>query len=232
MSKIFFQITIISLVFFQTKLNAQEAKFDFDDELCRYTGYYDSTKYTSDQLRDTYKLAQGYFSIYSDEEKQLEDNYKNIKEEISNLNIVKSTYFQTLKDSILNFIELTYQIKKVEFEAIKGNKKSLLKYFQNNETVKLYSQALYKGGDELLKAYEYLTKEQMKNNGSPERIWNEYVNNSKSKQAQELAFKRVLTYGWWNAVNHQLPHVNFDGSQFEEFQKLFSKVETIDCDEI
>ena len=83
----------------------------------------------------------------------------------------------------------------------------------NNETVKLYSQALYKGGDELLKAYEYLTKEQMKNNGSPERIWNEYVNNSKSKQAQELAFKRVLTYGWWNAVNHQLPHVNFDGSQ-------------------
>ena len=71
-------------MFFQTKLIAQEAKLDFDDELCRYTGYYDSTKYSSDQLRDTYKLAQGYFSIYSDEEEQLEDNYKNIKEDKNN----------------------------------------------------------------------------------------------------------------------------------------------------
>lgn len=232
MSKLIFHFTIVCLLIFQSRLNAQEAAFDFDDELCRYKGIYDSTKFSSDQLRDTYKLVQGYYSIYSEDEKQLEDNYKNAKQEITNLKIVKSTYFQSLKDSTLNFLELTYQLKKVEFDAINGNRDGLMLHFQDNPTVKLYSEALAKGGKDLLNAYEHLTKEQMKNNASPDHVWNEYLRNIKSAQAQELAFKRVLIYGWWNSVNHLLPHINYDGTQFEEFKKIFSKVETVDCDEI
>ena len=231
MNKLFSTCVIIFLMCLYANAQGQDRTFNFEDELCSYKGYFNAGIYTEEQLRDTYKLVQGYYSIYSEDEQQLDDNYKNTKHELINLNIVKNPYFHALKDSILKFIELTYQIKKVEFNAINGHKKDLLQHYQHDETVKLYSEALFKGGDDLMKAYAHLTKEQMKNNGSPERIWNEYTANSKSNQAQQIAFKRVLTYGWWNAVNNLLPHINFDGTQFQAFQKLFIKVETLDCEE-
>ena len=232
MSKLFFQFLVGLLLIFSWQVNAQEKSFLFEDELCRYEAFYDSTKYSEKQLNDTFKLTQGYFNIYTEDEQQLDDTYKLSKKEILGFQIVKNPYFNTLRDSIVQFLDWTYRIKKIEFAARKGKTKDLLKYFQKNSTVKLYSEALHKGGDDLMEAYEHLTKEQMKNNAAPEVLWNEYVKNSKSGQAQQLAFEQVLSYGWWNAVNHELPHINMDGSQMEEFQKLFSRVKTIDCDEI
>lgn len=213
-------------------VSAQEKIFKFNDELCVYEGVFDSSSVTEKQLSDTYKLVQGYYDIYTDQEHELEDTYQNTRTELLNLKIANSTYFKKLRDSLVNFLDLTYKVKKAEFAAKNGNKDFLLHLYQKNPIVKFYSEALFKGGKDLFVAYEYLTKEQMKNNADPERLWEEYITNIKSDQADELAFNRVLTYGWWNAVNHQLPHVNNDGTQFKEFLKLFLEVTTIDCDEV
>lgn len=210
---------------------AQEKSHEFSDELCLYKGTYDSTLYTETQLVDTYKLVQGYFSLYTDDEQQIDEIYQSMIEELKNLDLVKSDYFNNLRKSYLKYLQETYKVKKVEFAAKNGNAKALKKYYQKNPTVKYYSEALIKGGDELMKAYEHLTKEQMKNNAAPEVLWNEYLRHSKSADAHQYAFKRVLTYGWWNAINNHLPHVIVDGTQFEEYKKLFIKIDTEDCDE-
>jgi hypothetical protein len=231
MNQLIIKISTFILLVLSLQAHAQEP-FKFEDELCQYEGIFDTTLYTTNQLADTYKLVRGEYGLYTNDEEQLHEDYKNAKEEINSLDIVNIKYFQSLKDSLLTFLDATYQIKNVEFQARKGETKTLLKYYQNNPTVKLYAESLYSGGEKLLKAYEHLTKEQMKNNGSPEILWEEYLKNSKSAQAQEIAFERVLSYGWWNAVNNLLPHINNDGTQFEEFVKLFTEVKTIDCDEV
>ncbi|WP_159635923.1 hypothetical protein [Sphingobacterium composti Ten et al. 2007 non Yoo et al. 2007] len=230
--KIFITIFTTYILFSMSFVtNAQESIFEFEDELCQYRATYDSKLYTDIQLRDTYKLVQGYYNIYTDDELQLDDTYQIIKDEFTNFNIVKTNYFKTLKDSIGNFLAKTYEAKKIEFAARKGNTAILLNHYQYNPIIKYYSQALHKGGETLIQAYEKLIKERMELNSEPERVWNEFLKNSKSPNAQQLAFDYVMSFGWWNTVNHQLPHVNFDGRQFEEFKKLFIKVETLDCEE-
>lgn len=232
MSRIVYIIILFVSCVLPLRSWAQEMTFEFEDELCKYIATYDSNKYTEEQLFDTYKLVQGYYNLYTNDEEQLEDNYAIIKKELADLQLVITPYFKTLRDSVLHFLELTYKVKKAEFAARKGNKEDLLKFYTEDANVKMYAESLNKGGEELIKAYEYLTKQQMKSNGSPERLWSEYLKNIKSSNAQYLAFDYVLTYGWWNAVNNQLPHVNNDGTQFVQFKNLFIKVETVDCDEV
>ena len=231
MNTSFYKVLFLFVTFLPLSNTAQEVFFDFEDEICQYRGTYDSKLYTEEQLRNTYKLAQGFYDIYTNDEVQLDETYQLIQDDFVHLSIVESKYFSLLKDSILNYLSHTYKAKKIEFAARKGNTEMLLNAYQDNPTIKYYSQALYKGGETLIQAYEKLTKERMKLNAEPERIWNEFLKNSKSPKAQELAFDYVLSYGWWNTVNHDLPHLNIDGTQFEEFKKLFSKVETIDCAE-
>ena len=211
---------------------SQENIFHFEDELCQYQGKFEVNKYTEQQLQDTYKLVVGYFNIYTDQELDLDENYKSTRTDVENLKIVKVRYFEKLKDSLLNFLDLTYKVKKAEFAARNGDMSALITLYQNNSLVKYYSHALFNGGEELLKAYEYLVKNQMKNNSLPDRLWSEYQANIKSDNAQSLAFDKVITYGWWNNVNNELPHINYDGTQFKQFIALFTLVETIDCDEI
>lgn len=229
MNKVFFQF-ILALILPITTW-AQEKTFEFSDELCLYNATYDSKLYTENQLADTYKLVQGYYSLYTNDKNLIDDIFASTVKEIKGLDLVKSSYFEVLRKSFLTYLEETYKIKKAEFAAKNGNKDALLKHYQQNPTVKYYSQALVNGGDELIKAYEHLTKEQMKQNAAPEVLWKEYLNNIASSDAQQRAFDQVLNYGWWNTVNHQLPHVNIDGTQFEAYKKLFIRIDTVDCEE-
>ena len=107
----------------------------------------------------------------------------------------------------------------------------LSRYYMADPLVKSYAAALQNGGEQLFEAYADLTKKQMKNNGAPERLWRRYEANMAQANKAELAFAEVLVYGWWNAVNANIAHLSHDGRQFTQFQKLFIKIDTIDCDE-
>lgn len=231
MRALLYRIIIFLSVLSPLYIHAQNKTFEFVSDVCSYKALYDSKKYTPEQLQNTFELVQGYFVLHSNEELELDSNYTRIVNKLNSGKYVETPFFKSLRDSALLYIESTYQAKKIEFNARRGKTELLLKYYQEFPKVKLYSEALHNGGEQLIQAYELLTNEQMKNNGAPERLWNQYLRNSKSPNAQQLAFNQVLTYGWWNTVNHTLPHINYDGSEFEEFLKLFIKVDTIDCDE-
>lgn len=214
-------------------LYAQDAIFEFEDGVCLFQGTFDSKKYTKDQLANTYRLIQGgAISLYTDEETELDEGYKIILDDLNNTKFVETPFFKTYKDSLIHYVNQTYKLRKVQFEAIRVNKKALMQHYQDDPTIKMYSEALVKGGKDLIQAYEYLTKKQMKNNSDPDRIWRNYSANITKDNAQKLAFNYVLVYGWWNAVNHQIEHIYYDGRHFEEFMKLFITVKTIDCDEV
>lgn len=221
-------IVLFSIIF--NLVHAQEKSVVFTDEWCTYKGFYDSQKYTEKQLKDTYELINGVYFNYSEKREEMEKSYAEIKSKLANLSIVNESFFKSLLDSTHLYLDKTYEAKLIQLVA-KDDPVVLLRIYQEDADIKLYSEALAEGKTKLLAAYEYLTKKQMEKNGYPERLWDNYQFNIAQVNKYELAFDYVLVYGWWNAVNHRLPHISYDGRQFAAFEKLFTKLETLDCDE-
>jgi uncharacterized protein YlaN (UPF0358 family) len=211
-------------------IHAQEKSVVFSDEWCTYEGFYDSGKYTEKELKDTYELTKGIFFRYSGDKEKIERSYAEIKNKLENLSVVKEPFFEALLDSTLIYLDKTYEAKLIQLEA-EHDPNALLRLYQDNTEIRQYAEALVDRKTKLLKSYEYLTRKQMEKNGYPERLWNNYQSNIAQSNKYDLAFDYVLVYGWWNAVNHQLPHISYDGRQFEAFEKLFVRLETVDCDE-
>ncbi|MFD2600073.1 hypothetical protein ACFSQ3_14040 [Sphingobacterium corticis] len=206
------------------------AVLEFADELCTYKGYYDADKYSEAILKDTYKLTQSQLFFDGDDEESLQESYEAIKQRLSALKIVPNSSFSVARDSMLRYVEESYAIQKIRVKAT-DNPEVLKRKFMDDKLVKSYVEALVKGGDLLLAAYADVVKRQMENNGIPESLWAKYEANMQLDHREEIAFDYVLTYGWWNRVNNLIYHFNFDGSLNNEFNGLFVRVVTIDCDE-
>ncbi|WP_146113642.1 hypothetical protein [Sphingobacterium gobiense] len=221
----FMVVSLLSSAFAQTKA------WGFNDELCTYKGYYDSKKYTDVQLADTYKLFRT--SHYVHDEGTLEEltvRYDSVIRSVENLKIVQVSYFQRLKKDVLRYLLETADLKKTQKKA-KEKPQLLIAAVKEGTRAREYAEALHQGGDRLLEAYEQVTKEQMKNNSTPAYLWHNYENTMKRADRLDRAFDYVLVYGWWNSANHLVHHINYDGTQMEQFQKLFVKVDIVDCDE-
>lgn len=221
----FIVVSLLSFAFAQTKT------WTFDDELCTYKGYYDSKKYTEQQLADTYNLFRTSHYVHDrgtfDE---LTARYDSVITSIENLQIVQTSYFQRLKKDVLRYLQETYALKKVQKKA-KEEREYLITAVTEGTPARKYAEALHSGGDDLLAAYEQVIKEQMKNNSTPEYLWHNYETTMRRADRLDRAFDYVLVYGWWNSANDLVHHINYDGTQMEQFQKLFAKVDTLDCDE-
>jgi|SRR5690606_19454741 hypothetical protein len=218
-------VSVISTALAQTKI------WTFDDELCTYKVYYDSKKYTEQQLHDTYSLFRT--SHYVPDNGTLEElcaRFDSAIHRVENLQIVQTSYFQHLKKDVLRYLQETSALKKVQKKA-KEEPQSLITAVQEGTQARKYAEALHKGGDDLLEAYEQVIKEQMKKNSTPEYLWHNYETTMRRVDRLDRAFDYVLVYGWWNSANHLVHHINYDGTQMAQFQKLFIKVETLDCDE-
>ena len=210
---------------------AQTKTWNFDDELCIYTGYYDSKKYSEKQLEETHQLFSSSHYVPSHGTfDELTGRYDSVICAIENLDVVSVSYFQELKKDVLRYLQETYALKKVEKKA-KEESGALIDAVAEGTEAREYAIALHAGGGDLLLAYERLVKQQMEDNSIPEYLWNNYEYTMSRPDRLERAFDYVLVYGWWNSANQLVNHLTYDGSQMEEFQKLFIKVETVDCDE-
>lgn len=210
---------------------AQNKTWTFDDELCTYTGFYDSKKYTEKQLGDTYYLLRTSHYVHDGGTfEELTSRYDSVIHHVKNLQIVQTHYFQGLKKDVLQYLQETYALKKVQKNA-KQDTKSLIMAVKEDTKARQYAEALHKGGDDLLEAYEQVIKMQMENNSTPEYLWHNYETTMKHADRLDRAFDYVLVYGWWNSANNFVHHINYDGTQMKQFQKLFIKTETLDCDE-
>lgn len=221
----FILVSLLSFAFAQTKT------WRFDDELCTYKGYYDSKKYTEKQLADTYRLFRTSHYVHDEGTfEELTARYDSVIQSVENLQIVQASYFQRLKKDVLRYLQETYALKKAQKKA-REEPESLITAVKEGTQARKYAEALHKGGDDLLEVYEHVIKEQMKNNSTPEYLWHNYETTMKRADRLDRAFDYVLVYGWWNSANQSVHHINYDGTQMAQFQKLFVKVDTLDCDE-
>lgn len=229
-TKIKILLVLLLLGAFETYGQKNLAVMEFEDELCLYKGYYDKDKYTEQQLKNSHQLTMVMLYFSGDNLNQLRENYEDLKKKLTDLRLVNQKVFLDARDSMLRYIDESYEIQQLRIKA-EDDPKVLFCKFQENEKVKKYTEALNQDEGLLLKAYEDLTKEQMENNAYPEGLWRKYQANIQREDRYEIAFDYVLTYGWWNQVNRLIYHYPHDGSIGEFFFKLFEKVVTIDCDE-
>ncbi|MGJ1363012.1 hypothetical protein ACR79B_12540 [Sphingobacterium spiritivorum] len=234
-------LSLFLCLFFSTAF-AQHKKFKFIDELCEYEGTYDSKKYTEQQLKDTYNLYYGESWLLSAADhrhrskpteqvlSELKTEYQTKRAKLKGFQLVKNPVFISFRDSLILSMDQEYLAKSALVKALK-DPKALLEYKAPDSCAINYTKPLVEGGEALLKAYEVLTKYQMKNNGDPQRLYNIYLENIQSSKKYESAFKEVLIYGWWNCVNHFIPRPTYDARFSENYHKLFIKVDTLDCDE-
>ena len=218
-------ILLLNIGFAQTKT------VEFSDPLCSYRGHYDSRKFTERQLLNTYAMFErGYSVDDSGTLAELTARSDSVIREIIALDIVDDAYFKKLKEDILQYVKQTQAYKKIQKNA-KQKPEDLLAAVQKDSKAWQYAKALNRGGESLLKAYESLVKSQMENNAWPQNLWDNYLENMAKENKLDLAFDYVLVYGWWNSANRLIDHVAYDGTQMNNFLKLFIKVDTLDCDE-
>jgi hypothetical protein len=225
-------------------LSAQTKKFRWTTDLCEFEGTYDAKKYTEAQLRNTQELLASVGSIplsteitawnYDDIKKfsveELDREYKQKSEKLKNLDIVKSEYWETMRQNKLKETEQSYKLSRLTIQAYTNP--AILK--QNNSApacVKKYAGPLINGGNDLLKVWRQVNEESRKRNGDPERVRKIFDQEYDSPDKLKYALVEVMSFGWWNCANETIEYVVSDGEQHEKFNQLFKNVKTIYCDE-
>lgn len=177
------RLILLTMTFLLTTFLAksQRSNYEFTTELCYYKCTFDSTKYSREQLNNTYKYL--WFPTY---------NYYDATawrlEEIDTLNILTN---QKICDSNLDKLERLSFVDNPYWEKIRQyrileelstcrlheftilayhNPDTLMYYETVDSTCIYYRNALISGGEELLNAWAVLINEQKKNNGNPAHV--------------------------------------------------------------
>ncbi len=227
------------LLFCHTNLSAQYAKFEYETELCNCKAQFDTTKYSRQQLQNTFEYLYNNLSIMNtdpfdfDEDPalllaSLEKERKQKLESLKQSNIVSDAFWQRERVKMIKYINSTCELMRVTILA-RLDPKELLNYKLVDNTCKYFRNALIAGGDQLLKAWTALNEMQKKNNGSPENVQQSFENKYNSPQKLQHALKEVLMYGWWNSANNLLPHINQKGYE-KNFNRLLKDIQC-ECDE-
>ena len=223
---------------------AQQSSFAWDEGLCSYEGFFDSTKTTKQQIQNAYLLLSEEFRInnsihvYKLEDikrinknalKNLEKAYLDENKRMSSLELPKNKAWENLRQEKLRETKQLYKLYKIVCEAyLNDNMKALKEFDKNDQCLTYYSDVLIQEGDSLLSAWESFTEQQASQNSSPERLWAEYHEQRNSENKFQHAKVRLLTFAWWNCANEHIEY--FDRSKgIEEFNKLFTSINEI-CD--
>ena len=231
-----------------TNQNENLKTYTWDDELCHYTCKYDSTLVVYRQLRNSYDLGfrtdrfelttrSTAFGI-SDIEKlnidSLDNEYNRKIHDLKSLEVINTKYWLELKRQKIIELKKVYELTRLSMLAY--TYPDTLNYNGCPAECKKYITGLVKGGDELLKVWgelqNELIKKQQKIGASNETI--EFLNKKfyekyNSLDKLEYAKMDVISFGWWNTVNHTISRVNTDNFQ-TEYRKNFTEIKE-ECDE-
>lgn len=238
-----FLITILILSSAAAASFAQTRKFRWTTELCEFEGAYNAKKYTAAKLRNTLKLfAPESFNIEADATPQTFEGIKRLQIDaldkeynlkstaLKNLDIVKSKYWEALRQRKLNELEQVYRLSRVTMQAY-DNPVLLKEYSSAASCVKIYANPLINGGDELLGTWRKVNEDLRRKNASPERLRNIFDQQYSSPDKYKYARIEVMTFGWWNCANEFIEYEEGYERHEKEFKKLFTRVKTVGCDE-
>ena len=220
---------------------AQTKTFRWADELCEYQGSYDASKYSAQQLQNTYdlwfssayQLSPQATTLQPDEINGLDTapitaDYNRLQQQLKTLDLVPQPFWQTLRKQTMDELDAVYRLSMVTVAGYK-KPKTLRQYPAKGQCMD-YAEAMIAGGDRMMTAWEQLSVEQCQKNGYPKMCMSRYQQERDSAQSENYARINLMAYGWWNCNNQYVPHVVHDGKAPAEFRKLFKKVR-FSCDE-
>lgn len=220
---------------------SQYAEIEYYTELCGCVAKFDSTQYTRQQLQNTIDYLWWMPNIDTDatglkDVKSAEELINDLKtecmqkiERLQTLDFVNDTFWQKLKNEIIEYYISTCRLKEYTMLAY-DNPKILLEYDLVDSTCMYYRDALIKGGEAMLKAWAKLNEVLKSNNGYPDQLQREFEEKYNSDNRLTYAKEAIMVFGWWNNANHLLPHIDFSYNYREEFEKFLNNVEC-ECDE-
>jgi hypothetical protein len=207
-------------------------------------GIYDSTKFTTSQIEDTYALCYGGIQVIFDDVTfinpdkaaklnviNLVDQYYSKLSKIRNLNIANLPFFEELKEDRINYLNHCFQARRVAILSFKNPE--ILREYTVIDSCE-YTDIIIEGGQKMLEQWEVLWKKECKKNGNPEKCFKDhYTNLRNSPDKFFYAHQSLLGFGWWNTCANRNLYENSikDERIWEEFQKLFIKINLEDdCD--
>lgn len=237
------RISLIFILFIiQVFAFAQANTFKWNDEMCLYEGSFNSAKYSSEQLENTYKLWFSSDFILEtestawtiDEVKklsidELDNEFQSKYNILKNLDIVNVKYWKTLKENQLKELEQVYNLKKVTILAYR-NPSVLKDYALADSCLNKYLPALLDGGEKLLLTWKTLNEEKRRFNANPERLRGIFMTQYASPDKYKYARLEIMSFGWWNCANNSIAYVNHD-IEAEMFKKLFVKITKEECED-
>lgn len=222
---------------------AQTKTLRWSSFTCEFQSAYNAKKYTEAQLRDTAKLLHlDFFPNSIDPTPRDFNEVKNLRVEtldaeyaartgeLTRLNIVKTRFWEALRQKHLQELERVYQLSKASILGYK-NPARLKDVKFAGACVEKYAEPLAEGGDNLLAAWRAVNENTRKNNGNPERIERIFDEQFNSPEKFQYAQTEVMAFGWWNCVNALIDRENDYEKNEKEFKKLFIRTKTIACDE-
>lgn len=222
---------------------SQTKKLRWTTHTCEFEGTYAAKKYSAAQLRDTLKLIsveyfpstvdptpQNYTDVKALNVETLDKEYQTRKAALVKLDIVKTKYWETLRQKQLKELEQVYQLSRATILGWKNPPKLKEVSFAGDCSTK-YADPLIKSGSSLLKTWLEVNEESRRQNADPERLRREFERQLKSPEKLRYAQIEVMTFGWWNCANALIDREDQSEAAAREFKKLFTRVKTIYCDE-
>lgn len=237
-------LIIVSLCVFSVA--AQTRTFKWSDELCEYSGTYDSKKYTENHLRNTRRLLSHndlrldsigatvwkYEDIAKIDVAALETKYKDLIDELEHLEYVSTPFTDSVRNARLVETRQLYQLIRTTMTAYTDPKE--IRNYQGAEACKLnYGEPIIAGGDTLVAAWRKVNLDSQSKNASPDHLQQRWNSENASPDRLKFALVETMSFGWWNCANDEIRYADADlGERFDrEFKKLFIRVRTLGCDE-
>lgn len=224
--------------------DAQIKTFRWNAEMCRYSGTYDSKKYTAAELRDTVKLVwgsdftlRGYPSVWKYEDiakldvSKLDREYEKRTAALKALQLVKVPYWENARQRKLKELDQVHKFWRNKTLAFSNP--AVLREYPAPPSCAKYVEPIIAGGDDLLRVWLAVNEESRKRNGDPDRVKREFEAEYASPDRFKFAFIEVMGFGWGNCANAFLERDgrSDDGTHQKEFKKLFRRVKETYCEE-
>ena len=236
---------ILALLFLTPVVAYPQVKtFRWNTELCRFSGTYDSRKYTTTQLENTVRLMRPEFgldhnaTVWKFEEiaglnvGTLDEKYKKAISELKQLRIVSSPFWENIRQKKIQEIEQVYRLSRATMLGYTEPVK-LREYAGAALCKTKFAEPLIAGGDRLLAAWRVVNEDSRKKNADPERLRRIFDEQMASPDRSKFALVEVMSFGWWNCANE---FVDYDAgasspAREREFRRLFIRVRNLGCDE-
>lgn len=238
-------LIIVAIAFVSTSF-AQIKTFKWSDELCEYSGTYNSKKFNDVKLKNTHRLLFGqdlrldsvgatvwkYEDIAKLDVASLDTKYNDLIDELEHFEHVSTPFTDSVLAARLKETRQLHQLIRTTMTAYTDP--AVIRKYQAAAACKLnYGEPIISGGESLIAAWKKVNLESQSKNGDPGRLQKRWDEENASPDRLKFALVETMSFGWWNCANQEIKYADesFGSLADKEFKKLFIRTRTIRCDE-